>query len=102
MGITYCESHGRQHLKFVCLHLHDAIRERRVIDGWAKVGVEFDGVLGYYCRYCFDCADRFKMPRVGFIIEVSEEGEEEFLFGEEIPVCGACFRQATENVAGFD
>jgi hypothetical protein len=102
MGITICGSHGRQYIKFVCSHLHQAIRERRMIDGWAKVGVEFDGVLGYDCHYCFACADRFKVPRAGFTIEPSEEGVEEFLFGEEIPVCGACFRQATEKVAGFD
>jgi hypothetical protein len=102
MGITICESHGRQYIMLVCSHLHQSIRERRMIGGWAKVGVEFDGVLGYTCRYCFDCADGFKVPRAGCTVEASEEGEAEFLFGEEIPVCGACFRQAAENVAGFD
>jgi hypothetical protein len=39
------------------------------------------------------------MPRTGFTVEMPEEGEE-WLFGEEAPICGECFRQATEKVEG--
>jgi hypothetical protein len=99
MGITTCESHGRQGITLVCPHLHQATREHRIIGGWVKVGVTIDGEIGYHCLYCFDCADRFKMPRTGFNVEMPEEGEE-WLFGEELPICGQCFRQGAERVEG--
>ena len=101
MGIIICESHGRQAIMLVCPHLQRAVHERQIIGGWAKVGVTLDGELGFHCRYCFDFADQFKLPRVGYTVEMPEDEEGAgWVFGEEMPVCETCFHEAAEKVTG--
>ena len=98
MGVIICQSHGRQGIMLVCPHLERATRDHTLIDGWAKVEVTLDGEFAYGCHYCFNCADRFKVPRGGFTVEMPEDEGSGWLFSEEVPVCGRCFRENTERV----
>jgi hypothetical protein len=100
MGITDCKSHGRQFIWLVCPHLQRATNDHQIIGGWAKVGITLDGDIVHHHEYCFDCAAKFKVPLVGFTVEMPEEEEDGWIFGEVVPVCGGCFREATEKVAG--
>lgn len=69
-----------------CGHLLQAAYDHKNISGCAKVGVTLDGEIVLRC--CFDWADEFKVPHVGFTFEMPEDEEEDaWAFGEQAPVC---------------